>query len=390
MLETIDISQSLTKQEYVRDLIRHQVALHSLGFQVYAQQRPVIIVFEGWDAAGKGGAIKRVTEKLDPRGYVVHPIAAPKGEDRTHHYLWRFWRRLPERGQIAIFDRSWYGRVMVERIEGFCMEEEWKRAYREINHFERQLVDFGTILFKFWIHISRAEQQRRFEGRQGTAYKAWKPTDEDWRNREKWDQYLQAVNDMLLKTSTLTAPWTVVEGNCKWYARVKVLKTLVDGLSQELDFDPFAELPETRKGGKKRAEKGKRRRTGKSRQAIRSDPSRTPMPMIDRFEYGTIVIEGTIHHSDVMILPDGRVKTLRLAEGSVLRAKDMSKVFKAKPEVTILGRGTAGNLRLGPELESRLQQAGIELQSYRTHKAIETYRELRNQRKTAAVLHITA
>ncbi len=389
MLETIDISQSLTKEEYVRDLIRHQVALHSLGFQVYTQQRPVVIVFEGWDAAGKGGAIKRVTEKLDPRGYVVHPIAAPKGEDRTHHYLWRFWRRLPERGQIAIFDRSWYGRVMVERIEGFCREEEWKRAYREINHFERQLVDFGTILVKFWIHISRAEQQRRFEGRQGTAYKAWKLTDEDWRNREKWDQYLQAVNDMLLKTSTLTAPWTVVEGNCKWYARVKVLKTLVDGLRQELDFDPLAEFPETRKGRKKRAQK-KPRRTARTTQARRSDPSGTPMPMIDRFEYGTIVIEGTIHHSDVMILPDGRVEALRLAERSVLRAKDVSKIIKAKPEVIILGRGTAGNLRLGPEVESRLQQAGIELQSYRTHKAIETYRELRNQRKTAAVLHITA
>ena len=129
------------------------MALFRLAYQVYVQQRPVIIVFEGWDAAGKGGAIRRVTEKLDPRGFVVYPIAAPKGDEATHHYLWRFWNRLPEAGQIAIFDRSWYGRVMVERIEGFCSEADWKRAYREINHFERQLVDFGTILFKFWLHI---------------------------------------------------------------------------------------------------------------------------------------------------------------------------------------------------------------------------------------------
>ncbi|MCK4450622.1 MAG: hypothetical protein KAX26_08525, partial [Anaerolineae bacterium] len=176
MLETMDLSKSLTKEEYVRDLIRYQVAVHALGYQVYVQQRPVIIVYEGDDAGGKGGNIKRVTEKLDPRGYVVHPIAAPKGEDKTHHYLWRFWRRLPEKGQIAIFDRSWYGRVMVERIEGFCTEEEWKRAYREINHFERQLADFGTILFKFYIHISKDEQLRRFEAREQTAYKAWKLT----------------------------------------------------------------------------------------------------------------------------------------------------------------------------------------------------------------------
>ena len=242
MLEAVDLAKSLTKEAYVTDLIRYQVALNALGYQVYLQQRPVVIVYEGWDAGGKGGNIKRVTEQLDPRGYVVHPIAAPNGEDRTHHYLWRFWRRLPERGQIAIFDRSWYGRVMVERIEGFCTEEEWKRAYREINHFERQLVDFGTILFKFWIHISRDEQLRRFEARKQTTHKSWKLTEEDWRNRERWDQYGQAVDEMLLKTSTLTAPWTVVEGDCKWYARIKVLRTLVEGLSHELNYRPSPDL----------------------------------------------------------------------------------------------------------------------------------------------------
>jgi polyphosphate kinase 2 (PPK2 family) len=207
---------------------------------VYVQQRPVVIAFEGWDAAGKGGAIRRVTEKLDPRGFVVYPIAAPKGDEATHHYLWRFWNRLPEAGQIAIFDRSWYGRVMVERIEGFCNESSWKRAYREINYFERQLVDFGTILFKFWLHISPDEQLHRFESREVDKRRSWKLTDEDWRNREKWSLYEEAVNEMLLKTSTLSAPWTVVEGNSKSYARVKILRTLVEKLSQELKYDPYA------------------------------------------------------------------------------------------------------------------------------------------------------
>ena len=158
----IDDTLKLTPEEYAEALTRYQVALNQLAYQVYTQKRPVVIVFEGWDAAGKGGAIKRLSERLDPRGYVVWPIAAPAGEDKTHHYLYRFWRRLPERGQIAIFDRSWYGRVMVERIEGFCSEAEWKRAYREINGFERQLVDFGCIIFKFWMHISKDEQLRRF------------------------------------------------------------------------------------------------------------------------------------------------------------------------------------------------------------------------------------
>jgi len=256
MLETIDLSLTMDRETYDRELIRYQVALHKLGFQVYQQKRPVIMVYEGWDAAGKGGNIKRVTERLDPRGYVVHAISAPKGDDAVRHYLYRFWRRLPERGQIAIFDRSWYGRVMVERLEGFCTEEEWKRAYREINHFERQLVDFGTILFKFWIHIGNEEQLRRFEERSKDPLKTWKLTEEDWRNREKWEAYYQAVNEMLVKTSTLTSPWTVVEGNCKWYARVKVLRHLVEVLSEELKYDPFEDLPfEKKKSGKKKHKK---------------------------------------------------------------------------------------------------------------------------------------
>ncbi len=252
MLGTIDLELKLEGKEYDEQLVKYQVALYSLAYQVYVQQRPVIIIFEGWDAAGKGGAIRRVTEKIDPRGYVVYPIGAPKGDDATHHYLWRFWNRLPEAGQIAIFDRSWYGRVMVERIEGFCKEEEWKRAYREINQFERQLVDFGTIRFKLWIHISKEEQLRRFEGRANDRLKSWKLTDEDWRNREKWDQYVEAVDEMLLKTSTVAAPWTVVEGNSKGHARIKVLQTLVDKLSKELHYDPFKEIkPDKKKNGKK-------------------------------------------------------------------------------------------------------------------------------------------
>jgi polyphosphate kinase 2 (PPK2 family) len=238
MLSTLNMKRKLDRDDYVKQLTRRQVQLRELGWQVYQQKRPVVIVFEGWDAAGKGGAIKRVTEKLDPRGYVVYPISAPQGEDKTRHYLYRFWRRLPEKGQIAIFDRSWYGRVLVERVEGFCTEEAWKRAYKEINSFERQLRDFGAIVGKFWIHITREEQLKRFEERRKSGYKAWKLTEEDWRNRGKWSAYEEAVNEMLLKTGTRTAPWTLVEGNDKYWARVKILSTLVALLSKELGHKP--------------------------------------------------------------------------------------------------------------------------------------------------------
>lgn len=238
MLETLDLTQTLDRKTYVRELTRRQIQLRELGYQVYVQKRPVILVFEGWDAAGKGGAIKRITEKLDPRGYTVYPISAPQGEDKTRHYLYRFWRRLPEKGQIAIFDRSWYGRVLVERVEGFATEAEWKRGFKEINSFERQLRDYGTVLAKYWVHISRDEQLRRFEERQRIGYKAWKLTGEDWRNRGKWSDYEEAVEEMLLKTSTRTAPWTLVEGNDKYHARVKILSTLVDLLSKELNYQP--------------------------------------------------------------------------------------------------------------------------------------------------------
>jgi AMP-polyphosphate phosphotransferase len=254
MLRSLDLTLKLDRKTYVTQLTRRQIQLRELAYQVYLQKRPVALVYEGWDAAGKGGSIKRVTEKLDPRGYVVYPISAPVGEEKVRHYLWRFWNRVPERGQIGIFDRSWYGRLLVERVEGFCTEAEWKRAYREINSFERQLADFGTIFFKFWLHISRDEQLRRFEERQQVGYKAWKLTSEDWRNREKWGQYEAAAGEMIVKTSTLFAPWTIVEGNDKWWARVKIMDNLVSTLSRELKYQPADPL-----AGKPGATNGKLR-----------------------------------------------------------------------------------------------------------------------------------
>lgn len=235
MLELIDLKQRLSRPAYKFQCERLQNELHLLAYQAYKQKRPVVIVFEGWDAAGKGGTIKRLTERMDPRGYVVWPIAAPAGDDQDRHYLYRFWRRLPVAGQIAIFDRSWYGRVLVEHVEGYCNEAAWKRAYSEINQFERQLLDFGTIILKFWMHISKEEQLRRFKERKHIAYKSWKLTDEDWRNRGKWDDYEKAVEDMLLKTSTRLAPWTIIEANNKLFARIKVMKTAVNRLAQELN-----------------------------------------------------------------------------------------------------------------------------------------------------------
>ncbi len=234
ILQRVDLSLKLDEKTYSRSLKRYQARLHLLGYEAYRKERPIVLLFEGWDAAGKGGAIQRVTEELDPRSYVVHAIAAPIGEDKIHHYLYRFWRRLPSRGQIAIFDRSWYGRVLVERVEGFARMEEWQRAYAEINEFERQLVEFGMIVCKFWVHISPEEQMQRFEERQSVPYKSWKLTDEDWRNREKWPLYEEAANEMLQRTSTPAAPWTIIESEDKRYGRVKVLNTVVQRLEAEL------------------------------------------------------------------------------------------------------------------------------------------------------------
>jgi polyphosphate kinase 2 (PPK2 family) len=234
VLGRIDLTQRIEQKEYERKLAQLQAQIHLLGFQVYQQNRPVALVFEGWDAAGKGGSIQRITEKLDPRSYIVHSIAAPAGDDKAHHYLYRFWRRLPPRGVIAIFDRSWYGRVMVERVEGFARPDEWQRAYAEINEFERQLIEFGTIICKFWLHLSPEEQLRRFEERREVPYKAWKLTDEDWRNRDKRPHYELAADEMLLRTSTPAAPWTIVEAEDKRFGRIKTLQIVVRRLEDEL------------------------------------------------------------------------------------------------------------------------------------------------------------
>ncbi len=259
MLETIDLSLKLEKEEYRQELLKLQLRMRELAQWLYLEKRSMVLVFEGWDAAGKGGSVRRLTEKVDPRGFEVLPIAAPAGEDRTHHYLWRFWRRLlpPQERQILIFDRSWYGRVMVERTEGFATKEEWQRAFREINDFERQLDEAGILLGKFWFHISPEEQLRRFEARKHTPHKTWKLTDEDWRNRDKWDAYEEAVNDMLLKTSTLHAPWTVVEGEDKRWARVKTLRTVTDLIAAE---QQRANSKAEAKAAKKAAKKAKKKK----------------------------------------------------------------------------------------------------------------------------------
>jgi polyphosphate kinase 2 (PPK2 family) len=196
----------------------------------------VVIVFEGNDAAGKGGSIRRITGALDARYYQVNPIAAPTEEERAQPYLWRFWRHIPRKGRVTIFDRSWYGRVLVERVEGFCSEHDWMRAYSEINDFEAQLVRNNIIVVKFWLAISKEEQLRRFEDRQKTGYKSFKITDEDWRNREKWEAYEQAICDMVDRTSTQVSPWTLVEANDKNYARIKILKTLCSKIEKRLEL----------------------------------------------------------------------------------------------------------------------------------------------------------
>lgn len=234
ILNTVDLSLTLTKEEYKKKLKKLQDKLKLLHSELYRRRIPVVLGFEGWDAGGKGGAIKRLTEKMDPRGYRVNPTAAPNDIEKQHHYLWRFWNNAPKAGHVAIFDRTWYGRVMVERIEGFCSPREWKRAYKEINDMEYNFTNAGAIVIKFWMQIDKDEQEKRFNERMANPMKQWKITDEDWRNREKWDEYEKAVTEMLVRTSTTYAPWVIVEGNCKYYARIKVLETVVDAIESRL------------------------------------------------------------------------------------------------------------------------------------------------------------
>lgn len=234
VLAKVDLSLCCDRKTYRKKLKEYQKKIEKLHGELYQKRIPVVIGFEGWDAAGKGGAIKRLTEKMDARGYVVNPTAAPNDLEKAHHYLWRFWKNMPKDGHIAIFDRTWYGRVMVERIEGFCTQEEWKRAYKEINDMEKDLADAGAVVLKFWMQIDKKEQEKRFRQRQENPEKQWKITEEDWRNREKWEQYEEAVNEMLIRTSTEYAPWIVVEGNDKYYARLKVLETVIDALEKRI------------------------------------------------------------------------------------------------------------------------------------------------------------
>lgn len=233
-LEKIDLEQALDKKEYKKKLKKLQYEMLNAQQFLFREKIGLVFAFEGMDAAGKGGAIKRLTEKIDPRGYVVHPISAPQPHELRYNYLHRFWRKLPQYGQIAIFDRSWYGRVLVERIEGFATKEEWKRAFDEINNFEKLLTDDHYILVKFWIHVDKEEQLQRFIDRAKDPYKAWKLTDEDWRNREKFDLYEEAAEDMFEKTNTEYAPWFLIAGNDKLSARIQVLENTLAHIKKEL------------------------------------------------------------------------------------------------------------------------------------------------------------
>ncbi|MEM1058100.1 MAG: UDP-galactose-lipid carrier transferase [Verrucomicrobiota bacterium] len=235
LLDTLNQDHDMERDEYKSRLHDLQLAMLELQQELLGTRRTLILAFEGPDAGGKGGAIKRVIEMLDPHKIKLHAITKPTQTEYRYHYLWRFWNKLPAQGETAIFDRSWYGRVLVERVEGFATKHEWKRAYEELNEFERVLIDDGSILLKFYIHITKEEQKHRFERRQKDPFKRWKINDEDWRNRDKWNQHIDAAEDMFKLTSSPQAPWHVVAGNYKWYARTKVLRTVVEKLKKELN-----------------------------------------------------------------------------------------------------------------------------------------------------------
>lgn len=235
VLDNVDLSLTLTAKKYNRELKHYQKKLFDLAWKAHHDKKSVVAVFEGWDASGKGGAIRRVTRAIDARLYKVISTAAPTDEEKAHPYLWRFWRHVPLAGYVTLYDRSWYGRVLVERVENFARQHEWQRAYSEINHFEKQLCEHGIVLVKFWIHLDQDEQLRRFREREETPWKRHKITEEDWRNREKWDEYKEAVNDMVAHTSTEYAPWTLVPGNDKKFARLEIVKTLCEAIEGNLE-----------------------------------------------------------------------------------------------------------------------------------------------------------
>ncbi len=234
VLDRVDLTKTVSAKDYNTALARLQGKLNRLSRRAWEKKVSSVLVFEGWDAAGKGGTVRRLTSAMDARLYRVVPIAAPTDEERAHQYLWRFWRHIPRDGRVTIFDRSWYGRVLVERVEGFASEDEWKRAFLEINEFEEQLAEHGTMVTKFWVHIGKDEQLRRFKEREKTEFKQYKITDEDWRNRKQWDAYEGAINEMVVHTSTRSAPWVIVAGNDKRFARIQVLQTVCRRLQKAL------------------------------------------------------------------------------------------------------------------------------------------------------------
>ncbi len=235
LLSQLGLSQCLDKFEYQQQLHKYQQRLHELSWQAYAAKRSVVCLFEGRDAGGKGGAIRRVTSAMDARLYRVISSAAPSEEALAHHYLWRFWQDIPRDGYFTLYDRSWYGRVLVERVEKLATENEWQRAYQEINQFEQQLQTHGTIVLKFWLDISPQEQLRRLKEREVTAHKQHKLTEDDWNNRERWDDYALAVDEMLLKTDTTEAPWHLIAANDKYFARIEVLKRVCAALEKAMN-----------------------------------------------------------------------------------------------------------------------------------------------------------
>lgn len=235
MLEKIDLSLTMSKKESDRRLKALQLKLLLLQQQIRQAGIPILILYEGWDASGKGGSILRITQKLDPRAVRVWPIGVPTQIELSHPYLWRFWSKIPPKGEIDILDRSWYGRVLVERVENLTKPAEWKRAYREICDFEQYLVNNGVLLIKFWMHISKDEQLKRFKQREEDPYKTWKITPDDWRNREKWDDYYKAAEEMFKKTNTKDCPWDIISAECKYYARVETAQIVADRMKKALD-----------------------------------------------------------------------------------------------------------------------------------------------------------
>lgn len=259
ILDTVDLSLKLDKKDYEKRLEELQYKMLRLQRAVFQIGHRVLCVFEGWDASGKGGAIKRMTEVLDPRGFVVHGVSAPTPAEHARNYLWRFWTRLPHDGQLVIFDRSWYGRVLVERVEGFATMREWQQAYSEINDFERIIHNDRTTILKFFVHISNDEQLTRFHDREHDPLKTWKLTADDWRNRDKWAEYYTATDEMLSRTSTEIAPWHVVAGVDKRWARIFVLETVVQTLVNDtpFHFKNSGELVLDREAAAQRVEAGK-------------------------------------------------------------------------------------------------------------------------------------